>query len=148
MKKLFIFLVFILVVSFSNFTYSQDCGMIQGINWTSPGLMGPISQPQYDNGTCTTAKTISAANGNHQKVILTNGQTCALTFTQPTSGTAIVILKITQSAVSTYNGVISGGKWPSGSPPVITASNAAVDIVQCYLDGSNAYCAVMGQDLR
>ena len=102
---------------------------------------------EYDNGTCTTSKTISAVNGNRQKVLLTNGQTCALTFTQPTVGTMNILLKITQSGTSSYNGAISGGKWPGGVVPTITATNGAVDIVSCYLDGTNAYC-VASQDFR
>ena len=102
---------------------------------------------EYDNGTCTTSKTISAANGNRQKVLLTNDQTCALSFTQPAVGTMNILLKITQSGTSSYNGAISGGKWPGGVVPTITATTGAVDIVSCYLDGTNAYC-VPSQDFR
>ena len=99
-----------------------------------------LTNVEYSLGTCTTAKTIDPANGTRQKVTLTNGQTCALTFTQPASGTASVTLKITQSAVSSYNGAISGCKWPGGVTPTITATSGAVDFVSVYLDGSTAYC--------
>ena len=95
---------------------------------------------EFSNGTCTTSKTIAAANGNYQKVTLTAADTCALTFTQPGAGSQIVQLKIIQSSAGGFNGTISGGLWPGGTPPVITASSAAVDIVRCYLDGTNAYC--------
>lgn len=95
---------------------------------------------EYDNGTCTTSKTISLANGNRQKVTLTNADTCTLTFTQPSSSTASVQLKIIQSSAGSFNGLISGGKWPGGAVPTITATSAAVDIATCYLDGTNAYC--------
>jgi hypothetical protein len=95
---------------------------------------------EYSNGTCTTSKTIAPANGNIQNVTLTNGDTCALTFTQPGSGTFFITLKIIQSAVSSYNGTISGCKWPGGTVPTITATTGAVDFVNVYLDGTHAYC--------
>jgi hypothetical protein len=95
---------------------------------------------EYSNGTCTTSKTIAPANGNIQNVTLTNGDTCALTFTQPGSGTFFITLKVIQSAVSSYNGTISGCKWPGGTVPTITATTGAVDFVNVYLDGTHAYC--------
>ena len=99
-----------------------------------------LTNVEYSLGTCTTAATVNPANGTRQKVTLTNAQTCALTFTQPASGTASVTLKITQSAVSSYSGAISGCKWPGGVVPTITATNAAVDFVSVYLNGTTAYC--------
>lgn len=95
---------------------------------------------EFSNGTCTTAKTISAANGNSQKVTLTAADACALTFTQPASGTITITLKVIQSALTTTDGTITGGKWPGGTVPTITATAGAIDILKCYLDGTNAYC--------
>ena len=89
---------------------------------------------------CTTAATISAANGNHQKIILTNADACALTFTQPSLSTITITLKIIQSSAGSFNCTITGGKWPGGVVPTITATSAAVDFITCYLDGTNAYC--------
>jgi hypothetical protein len=106
-----------------------------------------ITNAEYDNGTCTTSKTITPVNGNRQKVTLTNGQTCALSFTQPSSGTVSVQLKVIQSTTSSYNGAISGCKWPSGTTPTITQTTGAIDVVSAYLDGTNAYC-VATQDFR
>lgn len=106
-----------------------------------------LTNAEYSNGTCTTAKTIDPPNGNRQNVTLTNAQTCALTFTQPTSGTVSIQLKVIQSSSGSFNGLISGGKWPGGTIPTITATSGAVDILSCYLDGANAYC-VATQDLR
>ena len=114
----------------------------------SPGAIAPTSvtagiyamPAEYSNGTCTTSKTIAPANGNIQNVTLTNGDTCALTFTQPGSGTFFITLKVIQSAVSSYNGTISGCKWPGGTVPTITATTGAVDFVNVYLDGTHAYC--------
>jgi len=104
-------------------------------------MTGPLSTAtEYSNGTCTTSATINAANGNRQKVTLTNANACALTFTQPSSGTISITLKIIQSSAGSFNGTITGGKWPGGVVPTITATSAAVDFISCYLDGTNTYC--------
>ena len=99
-----------------------------------------LTNTEYSLGTCTTAATIDPANGTRQTVMLTNAQTCALSFTQPASGTASITLKIIQSASGSFNGAISGGKWPGGTVPTITATSGAVDFISCYLDRTNAYC--------
>ena len=115
----------------------------------SQSASGPIYQPpEYNLGTVTTAVTITPLNGSRQKMTLTNAQACAMTFTQPTYGTVVIGLKIIQSAAGSFNGTISGGKWASGAVPVITQTTGAVDFISIYLDGTNAYCAVVGQDLR
>lgn len=103
------------------------------------------TQAEYNNGVCTTAKTISAANGNRQRVYLSAGQTCVLTFTQPTTGTMSILLKVIQA--STPTGAISGGLWPGGAVPTITSLAGAVDIISCYLDGTQVYCGAI-QDFR
>ncbi len=108
-----------------------------------------IINPEFDNGTCTTAKTIATLNGPSQKVTLTAATACVLTFTQPASGTAKILLKIIQSG-TTANGTIVGStapKWPSAIVPTITATSGAVDIISCYLDGTVTYC-VPSQDFR
>ena len=104
-------------------------------------LTGPLyTNAEYSNGTCTTAATITPVNGNSQKITLTNGDTCALTFTQPAGGTVHLQLKIVQSSSGSFNGTISGGKWPGGTVPTITATSGATDFISCYLDGTNTYC--------
>lgn len=100
---------------------------------------------EYSNGTCTTAATISPANGNDQSITLTNGDACALTFTQPSSATTPIRLKIIQSSSSSYNGTISGCKWPGGTVMTPTATTGAVDWMSVEFDGTNAYCAPVGQ---
>jgi hypothetical protein len=122
-----------------------------GGTWTSSSSpLLPVSEPnavEYDNGTHTTSATISAVNGASQKLTLTNGQTCALTFVQPDAGTMEIKLKVVQSTSGSFNGLISGGKWSGGSVPAITATTGAIDIVTCYLDGTNTYCSIK-QDYR
>lgn len=103
--------------------------------------------PEYNLGTCTTAATIDPANGNRQKITLTNAQTCALTFTQPTGSTASVQLTVIQSSAGGFNGAISGALWPGGTVPTITATSGAQDVITCFLNGTNAKC-VATQDFR
>lgn len=95
----------------------------------------------------TTAATVDPANGFNQAILLTAANTCVMTITQPASGTARLRIKIKQAATPT--GVVtwpvcvlgtSGSCWPAGLPPVITTTASAVDIISCFLDGTNAFC--------
>jgi hypothetical protein len=97
---------------------------------------------EYQNGVCSTAASIVAANGINQAVTLTNGDTCALTITQPIRGTTSLQLKVTQSSTSSFNGAISGSgiTWLNGSAPTIPTTSGAVVFISCYLDGVNSYC--------
>ena len=117
--------------------------------WQVPSNVQPA---EFDNGTCTTAKTITPVNGTEQLVTLTNAQTCALTFTAPVSGTTTISLSIKQSTAGSFNGLIStsGVFWPSGSIPVITATTGAEDFIVCkYRTISPAgYRCVATQDFR
>lgn len=106
-----------------------------------------VTRAEYDIGTVTTAATIDPNHGNRQRLTLTAGQTAALTFVQPTSGTVSVQIKVVQSSSGSFNGAISGGKWPGGTVPTITATSGAVDFLTCYLDGTSAYC-IPSQDVR
>ena len=106
------------------------------------GLTTPYYPAEYSNGTCTTSATLSSANGVRQSLALTNADTCALTFTQPPGGqTAVFGVKIIQSASGSFNGTISGCKWPGGTVPTITATSGATDFISVYLDGTTAWCA-------
>jgi hypothetical protein len=114
---------------------------------------------EYDNGTCTTAATIDPANGNMQYITLTAGQTCSLTFLQPTSGTVSLSLAIFQSVTSPYNGAITSttAKWPGGTVPTITVGSggtgdsATFDKIVCHLGTQGCTtkaCCVPSQDFR
>lgn len=103
--------------------------------------------PEYNLGTCTTAATVDPANGNRQKITLTAAQTCVLTFTQPVGSTASIQLTVIQSSAGAFNGAISGGLWPGGTVPTITATSGAVDVITCFLSGTDAKC-VATQDFR
>lgn len=129
--------------AFVNGGIAGVCPIAAGIVTCSDPIVtagGLFANSEFANSTCTTAATIAPANGNMQRITLTAADTCALTFTQPASGTFKLQLKIIQSSSGGFNGLISGGKWPGGSVPTITATSGAVDFISCYLDGTNAYC--------
>ena len=94
-------------------------------------------QAVYDNGSCTTTKTINGNNGARQKVTL--GGNCTITFTIPTAST-YVFLKVVQNSGAHYNIAWSNAKWAAGLVPVITQTDAAVDVISCYLDTEGVYC--------
>lgn len=100
---------------------------------------------EYNNGTKTNSLVVNPSNGRIQKVTLTGGYTCALTFVQPTNGTVNIVLKVIQG--STPTGAISGGLWPGGTVPTITAVAGAIDIITIFLDGVHAYCMI-SQDFK
>lgn len=92
----------------------------------------------------TAAKTIDSANGSSQKMDLSANSNCALTFTQPGSGTAKIMLKITQNGTTATGGIMKNASgqplFPGGTVPTITPTVSAIDILSCYLDGTNTYC--------
>ncbi|MGA7885213.1 MAG: hypothetical protein WCA44_05675 [Acidobacteriaceae bacterium] len=125
-------------------SFAGDLDTAGAVNAAALKVTGQlILNAEYSNGTCTTGATIAPVNGPRQKIILTAGDICALTFTEPSSGTASITLKVQQSASGSFNGAISGCKWPGGTTPTITATTGAIDFVAVYLDGTNAYCAAL-----
>jgi hypothetical protein len=93
-----------------------------------------------------------------QSITLTEGDACALTFTQPSFGTFPISLTIYQSTSSPYNGTISttgGGvvEWPGGTTPTITVGTgvtgalATNDVIVCHLNGTMTKC-VPSQDFQ
>jgi hypothetical protein len=104
---------------------------------------------EFDNGTCTTAKTITPVNGTEQLVTLTNAQTCVLTFTAPVSGTTTIALRIKQSTSGSFDGLISTPSvlWPGGIAPVITSASGAEDFIVCKYRPT-AYRCSASQDFR
>ena len=108
----------------------------------------------YSIGTCTTAATIDPANGAAQTMLLTAADACVITITQPSSGTAMVRVRVKQA--STPTGTVtwpacvpgtSGACWPGGIGPVMSASASAYDWYSCFLDGTNAWCTA-GQNFQ
>jgi hypothetical protein len=106
-------------------------------------VFSPMMQEEYDQGTCTGAVSIDTLNGVRTKHKVTLGAACPISFVQPTGATVFVMVKVVQHTGAHYNASWSA-KWPSGLVPVTTMTDAAVDFVYCYLDGTSAYCTGVG----
>jgi hypothetical protein len=94
---------------------------------------------QYNSTKYTGTTTVNWNNGNVQYVQLTNG-TVSLTMANPKDGARyLLILKQPSSGAA---GIISWPgtvKWPGGTAPTLTATNAKVDIVTFVYDGTNSF---------
>lgn len=94
--------------------------------------------------TCTTARTIDWSTGNQFTILLTNADACAITFSNATSGQAIVI-DLTQPA-STGSATVtwaSSPKWPGGTTPTITTGGNGTDSITCKYNGTDYRCSAV-----
>ena len=95
-----------------------------------------VEGQSYGDITSVSNATVDWDNGNIQSITLPSGAS-TYTPTNPQAG-ATYILKIIQP--STGDGTITWGssvKWPGATAPILTASNAAVDVVTLIYDGTN-----------
>ena len=95
-----------------------------------------VEGQSYGDITSVSNATVNWDNGNIQSITLPSG---ASTYTpnNPQAG-ATYILKIIQPSAG--DGTITWGssvKWPGATAPILTASNAAVDVVTLIYDGTN-----------
>ena len=101
-------------------------------------LIGQASE--YNNGNSGASLTVNWNNGNKQLVTLTAN--CTFTFTAPAGVVAGVTLRLIQdgtgSRLVTWPAAV---KWPGAAAPVLTTTAAAVDIINCYYNGTNYYCS-------
>lgn len=92
---------------------------------------------ENDNGNSGAAAVISWADGQAQKIVLTDNS--ILSFVAP-PGVCSLTLKIVQDAVGNKTVSWPGSVlWPGGFPPVLSTAANAVDIVSFYYDGANYY---------
>lgn len=143
MKRFFLYIgLIILLLGIGSLLYSADTNLSVGTIRIAPTQ---FYITEYDNGDSGSSKTINANNGKIQKLTLTAA--CAVSWTQPTSGTVNVLLKIVQATGTHYNITWTSTLWPAATPPTITATDGAIDIISCYLDGTSVFC-VPNQDFR
>ena len=120
-----------------------------GIGTTVPGSTLQVNntfsyQSEYYIGGAPQggAFAINWNNANKQRVNLSGGTSHTATITAPTSGVSNLLLKVTQnSGGDTITWAPSTGaiKWAGGAPTLSTG-NGAVDVINCYYDGTNYYC--------
>lgn len=90
-------------------------------------------------GTCTTSKTIDWSTGNSFTLTLTNGNACAVTFSNAVSGQTITI-DYTQAgsgggtATITYSTTV---KWAAGTVPTMTTGNSTTDTCTFKYNGTD-----------
>lgn len=93
---------------------------------------------EYSIGNSGTSKTIDWSNGNRQYITMTGN--CTFTFTAPSNVTTIALRLVqdgTGSRTVTWPATV---KWPSGTTPTLTTTASAVDLINCYYNGTNYYC--------
>jgi len=99
---------------------------------------------EIDDGNSSTADTIDWSAGHRHKSTLTGN--CTYTFIAP-SGVCSLVLKVVQDGTGSRTvSWPASVKWGSGTPPTLTTTAGATDIVGLYYDGTNYYGAVMVAD--
>ena len=90
-------------------------------------------------GTVTTSATITWSSGSVFTMLLTNSDTCVVTFSGATSGQVIVV-KVAQPG-TTGSGVITWptSYWAGGTIPTMTTGASAIDVYTFVYDGTNYY---------
>lgn len=87
------------------------------------------------NGNSGAAFTVNWNSGAKQKITLNNN--CTFTFTAP-PGVANLLLMLAQDATGSRTVTWPASvKWTGGSPPTLTTTASAVDIVTFFWDGTN-----------
>lgn len=114
-------------------------GTITSGTWNGTKLAAAYQQPATQSlTTCSTARTIDWSTGNTFDLLLTNGNTCVLTFSNPTDAQVINIWlhqpASTGSAVVTFPTV----KWFPSGQPTITTGASALDVCTCTYNATAA----------
>jgi hypothetical protein len=92
---------------------------------------------EYNNGSSGAADTINWNNG--QKQLTTLSDNCTYTFTAPTAGIGNFLLRIVHSGASRNPTWPATVKWAGGAEPTWSTSDADIDIVSFYWNGTNYY---------
>jgi hypothetical protein len=99
----------------------------------------------FDAGNSSTAITLSAVNGNVQKVTLTANTT--VTLTSPTSGimcslTLLIFQDATGSRTITWPGSV---KWGNAGAPTLTTTASKMDMISIFtVDGGTNWYGALG----
>ena len=95
---------------------------------------------EYANSGAGPNYTLDWNNGNKQSLTMLGNLN--LSLTAPTSGVTNVLLRVVQDATGgrtiTWPANV---KWPGGVAPTLSTAANAEDIITCYYNGTNYYCA-------
>jgi hypothetical protein len=89
-------------------------------------------------GTVGASHTFVITTGTVQTATLTASTPCTFTMPTATAGTSF-ILRLTQAATGMTTATFTGVQWAGGTPPTITATASAVDIISFMSVGSTWY---------
>lgn len=90
-------------------------------------------------GTVGSTETLDWRLGNKQRATLDENLT--FTFTDPV-GPANLVLFLKQDGAGTNTVTWPASvKWAGGTAPTITSAASAEDLISCYYNGTNYYCA-------
>jgi hypothetical protein len=89
-------------------------------------------------GTVGASHTFVISTGTVQTATLTASTPCTFTMPTATAGTSF-ILRLTQAASGMTTATFTGVQFANGSPPTITATASAVDIISFIAVGSTWY---------
>jgi len=108
----------------------------------TPTLVNPTLTDYTESvvtiGTVGASHTFSLTNGTVQTATLTASTPCTFTMPTATAGKSF-ILRLTQAATGMTTATFTGVQWPGGTPPTITATASAVDIISFVNIGSTWY---------
>jgi hypothetical protein len=89
-------------------------------------------------GTVGSTNTLSLTNGTVLTATLATSTPCTFTMPTATAGKSFILI-LTQAASGMTTATFTGVKWPYGTPPTITATASAVDILSFVSNGTNWY---------
>lgn len=107
---------------------------------------GEYFSPLHDDGTCTTSATIDYSVGNDHTIVLTHGDTCAFTFSNPVNGGRYCLLLVqdgTGGGLASWTNVL----WPGGTAPTLTTTPSKTDLCTfLYVSSSGKYLGACSQN--
>jgi len=114
---------------------------------TTPAIATPVlTNPTLTNyvetlqavGTVGASSTLSLTTGTVLTATLTASTPCTFTMPTATAGKSFILI-LTQAATGMTTATFTSVKFPGATPPTITATASAKDIISFVSDGTNWY---------
>jgi hypothetical protein len=103
---------------------------------------------EYNNGTQNIDFGLDWSNGNKQVVTLSDDggdQNITITLSGPDGGVGNLLLRVVQGDASnmelTWAAASGSVKWSGGAAPSLTNGSGSEDIITCFTNGNDFYCA-------
>ena len=114
---------------------------------TTPTIATPVlTNPTITNyvetvqvvGVVGSTSALALTTGTILTATLTPSTACAFSLGTATAGKSFILI-LTQAATGMTTATFTSVKWPGGTPPTITATASAQDILTFVADGTNWY---------